>query len=211
MSQVPYLKWGDAAASKREVDANAFGERVRARVLFDAVIMYEANQRVGTQSTRSRTEVAGTSRKPWKQKHTGRARVGQIQSPLWKGGGVAHGPKPRDYSYAMPKQARAVALRSAIRSKFDDNEIFLVERFGFEKPSTKSVVTLLESIGAKGKSLLVSEARDENLWKSARNIRGVEVRAAGDVNAYDVLKFRNLVLSEGALSRLQERAGDASD
>ncbi|MBI1849691.1 MAG: 50S ribosomal protein L4 [Planctomycetes bacterium] len=211
MSQVPFLKWGDASATPRDVDPNAFGERVRARVLYDAIIMYEANRRVGTQSTKGRTEVAGTSRKPWKQKHTGRARVGQIQSPLWKGGGVAHGPKPRDYSYAMPKQARSVALRSAIRSKFDDGELFLVERFGFDAPSTKSVVKLLQSVGAKGKSLIVSESRDENLWKSARNIHGVEVRTASDVNAYDVLRFRNLVLSEGALSRLQERAGNATD
>jgi large subunit ribosomal protein L4 len=210
MSQVPFLKWGEASPEAREVDPSPFGDRVRARVLYDAVLMYEANRRVGTQSTKTRLEVAGTSRKPWKQKHTGRARVGQIQSPLWKGGGVAHGPKPRDYSYAMPRQARIVALRSAIRSKFDDGEIFLVERFSLEKPSTKAVVKLLQTIGVKGKALLVPESRDENLWKSARNIPGVEVRTAADLNAYDVLRFRNLVVSEGALARLQERIGDAA-
>ncbi len=207
---VPFLKWGETSPASRELDPSPFGDRPRARVLYDAVLMYEANQRVGTQSTRTRFEVAGTSRKPWKQKHTGRARAGQIQSPLWKGGGVVNGPKPRDHSYSMPRQARVAALKSAVRSKFDDGEVFLVERFAFEKPRTKAVVALLASLGAEGKSLLVTEARDENLWKSARNIRGVEVRMALDLNAYDVLKFRNLVLTEGALTRLKERIGHAA-
>jgi len=209
MTEVPYLRWGETKASTKEVDPSVFGDKVRRRLLFDAVVMYEANRRVGTASTKGRAEVAGTSRKPFSQKHTGRARVGTLQSPIRRGGGVSGGPKPRDYRQAMPKKARRVALASAVLSKILDGELALVDRFGVEAPKTKEIAGFLGHIGLNGTKLVVSAEREKNLWLSARNLPGVAVRSQADLNTYDVLRYRNLVITEEAYAALEERIGHA--
>jgi len=169
-------------------------------------------------NTRGRDQVAGSNKKPWKQKHTGRARAGDRKSPIWRGGGTVFGPKPRDYSFAMPIKARRVALRSALAGKFADGEVALAELSGFEKPSAKNARKLLSSLGyttAKGskpaqrRALIVVAKHDENAWKSFRNFPGVEMRAARDLNALDVLNGGLIVAERAALAVLVERVSAA--
>jgi len=209
MSEVAYVRWGGGKPEAREVDHSAFGTKVRRRVLFDAVLMYEANRRVGTASTKGRGEVAGTSRKPFAQKHTGRARVGTLQATQRRGGGISGGPKPRDWSYSMPRKARKAALASAILSKFQDDEVVIVDRFALDRPSTKEVAQFLRGLGREGSCLLVSAERDDRLLLSARNLPRVAVRPALELNAYDVLRYRHLILAEDAFSVLKERMSHA--
>ena len=205
MSDVAYLRWGETKASSKDVDSSSFGSRVRRRLLFDAVLMYEANHRAGTASTKGRSEVRGSGKKPFAQKHTGRARVGTVQTPSRRGGGVSGGPRPRDYSYSLPRKAKRAALQSALLSKINDKEMVLVDRFGIDEPKTKEIARFLNHLELKGSKLLVSAENDENLYLSARNIRGVVVRSAVDLHAYDVLRYRHLILTEDALSVLKER------
>ena len=168
----------------------------------EAVIMYEANKRLGTACTKTRSEVAGGGRKPWMQKHTGRARAGSIRSPLWKGGGVVFGPKPRDYSYSIPKKAKRVALRSALLSRFVDNEVIVVDGLDFDSPSTRKMAQLLSTLNINGSCLIVIPERSEFVWKSARNIPLVKVMTVSELNAYDVLKKDKLLMTKGALGAL---------
>src|SRR5262249_25714348 len=147
--------------------------------------------------------------KPWKQKHTGRARAGFKGSPLWKGGGIIHGPHPRDYSFALPRKELRVATRAALAGKFKDGEVAFVDRLSFERPQTRKVAAMIETLGFRGPWLLVLEEHDENTWKSARNVEGVSVVRASDVNAYDVLKNRTVIFAGDSLSKVKERVGDA--
>ncbi len=209
MSEVAYLRWGESSPSKKEVSSDAFGDRVRRRLLFDAVIMYEANKRVGTASTRGRGEVSGTSRKPFGQKGTGRARVGTLQSPSRRGGGVASGPKPRDFGHAMPKKMRRGALQSALLSKFRDGEVAIVDKFGMGGPKTKELSAFLDKLGLAGSKLIVTKEQDNNVYLSARNLPRVEVRIQADLNAWDVLRYKYLVITEDALAALEERMKNA--
>src|SRR5262245_47744885 len=137
--------------------------------------MYQANRRVGTHETKTRGQVAGSTKKPWRQKGTGRARAGTRKSPLWRGGGIIFGPHPRDYSYAIPKAKRRLALRSALYSKFRDGEVVVVEGLKTEKPSTRYLAKLLKSLGVTGRCLIGLEALDHNLTLSARNLPGVRL------------------------------------
>ncbi len=211
MSEVAYCRWGEGKSSTKDVDTSALGDRVRRRLMFDAVLMYEANRRVGTACTKGRGEVAGTSKKPFKQKHTGRARVGTLQSPTRRGGGTWGGPKPRDFSYSMPKKARRLALSSALLSKVRDGELVLVDKFGVSGPKTKEMAAFLDGLGVDGSKLLVMNETDENVLLAARNIRGVAVRPQSDLNAYDVLRYRNVILTEDAFASLTERLSHAAD
>ncbi|MDO8092464.1 MAG: 50S ribosomal protein L4 [Candidatus Brocadiales bacterium] len=187
---------------KVSLDEERLGSRIHKTLLREAVIMYEANQRVGTASTKTKSEVAGGGRKPWIQKHTGRARAGSIRSPLWRGGGIVFGPKPRDYSYSIPKKAKKVALRSALLSRFVDNEVVVVDRLDFDSPSTKKMVRLLSALNVNGSCLIVIPERRETVWKSARNIPLVKVMTASELNAYDVLKRDKLLMTKDVLSIL---------
>jgi len=211
MSEVAYCRWGEGKSSKKDVDTSALGDRIRRRLMFDAVLMYEANRRVGTASTKGRGEVAGTSKKPFKQKHTGRARVGTLQSPTRRGGGAWGAPKPRDFSYSMPKKARRLALSSALLSKVRDGELVLVDKFGVAAPKTKEMARFLDGLGLDGSKLLVMKETDEKVLLSARNIRGVAVRSQADLNAYDVLRYRNVIVTEDAFASLTERLSHAAD
>ncbi|QDU85792.1 50S ribosomal protein L4 [Planctomycetes bacterium Pla163] len=208
--QVKSYKAGSIGAI--QVDETPFGGRVLYRTLKDAVVMYQANQRQGTASTKGRSEVKGSNAKPYKQKHTGRARAGDKKSPIWRGGGTVFGPRPRDYSYHMPVKARRVALRSALAGKLTDDEVVVADLGGFTAPSAKAARKVLADlgVGAAGghrRATIVLAAPDENVWKSFRNFDGVTVRTALDLCAYDVVAGGLIVTQTGALEALAERVG----
>jgi large subunit ribosomal protein L4 len=195
------------AVKSANVDAAAFGSRVLGRTLKDAIVMYEANARQGTVQAKTRTMVRGGNKKLWKQKHTGRARMGTTKSPLWRGGGRIHPPAPRDHSYAMPKQARFAALRNAIFSKFQDGEVAVAAGWPAGKPSTKGAHGILRQLGMNQSVTVVTATKDDTLVKSLRNVPLVDVRTVGDLNARQVLLRRYLVLTPDALTAVQERFG----
>jgi large subunit ribosomal protein L4 len=180
-----------------------FGGKVRRELLRDTIIMHEANHRRGTASTKTRGEVKGGGRKPWKQKHTGRARAGDIRSPIWRGGGVVFGPRPRDYSFSMHRKAKKVALQSAILSKLIDNEVILINGLELDSPSTKKMATLLKCLDIRESCLIVMQEFDETIWKSTRNIHNVKLRVASDLNAYDVIKYKKLLIVKDVLDGLK--------
>jgi large subunit ribosomal protein L4 len=186
-----------------------FGERVLGRLIKDAVVMYEANRRAGTHKTKTRSEVHGPNHKLWKQKHTGRARMGTDKSPLWRGGGNIFGPRPRDYSYQLPAKAKTGALRSALHGKLRDGEIALAEGWPAEAPSTKTAIGVLRSLGIEpgpGNGVTVVTERHESvLYRSLRNVPYVDVRAVADLNAHQILLRRHLVLTPAAFDALRGR------
>ena len=194
-----------------EFDAAPFGGRVLHRTLKEAVVMHQRNQRQGTVYTRGREEVAGSHKKPWKQKHTGRARAGDRKSPIWRGGGTVFGPKPRDWSFHMPAKARRVALRSAIAGKIADGEVILADVPELSKPSSKSARQWLSELGSPRRALVVLDKSDVNLWKSLRNFPGVRVRTASELCAHDVVAGGVLVAERGAMNALATRVGVAVD
>lgn len=204
--EVPIYRNG--TADRVEVDPSFLGDKVKARTLRSAVIMYEANKRVGTHNTLTRGGVARSKKAIFKQKGLGRGRVRHPQVPQCRGGGVAHGPHPRDYSYRMTKKALRVALQSALLSKFRDGEVAMTEELGFDKPSTKSLNGVLKSLGCNDSCLVVTDAPDRNLVLSARNLRRVKVMAAKDLNAYDVLFHRRMVLTQKGFDALKEVHGN---
>lgn len=187
------------------LDSERFGGPVRHILLREAVLMYEANKRQGTASTKTKSEVAGGGKKPWAQKHTGRARAGSIRSPIWKGGGVTFGPKPRDYSYAIPKKAKKLALFSALTAKARDNELIVVENLDFDIPKTKQMVGILKSLGINdGCSCLVVVSKpDKVVWKSSRNIPYVKVMVSAELNAYEVLRPKKILVTREALNTIK--------
>jgi len=186
-----------------QLDDKKFGGPIRKKLLRDAVIMYEANKRQGTASTKTKGEVAGGGRKPWTQKHTGRARAGSIRSPLWKGGGVSHGPKPRDYSFAIPKKARRLALYTALSAKAGDNELIVIDDLNFDIPKTKQMVGILKALNMDNSSCLIVVSRaNETVWKSARNIPYIKIMTSAELNAYEVLRPKKVLLTKEALSSI---------
>lgn len=198
-----YSKQGDKVDTV-QLDEKKFGMPIRTALLRDTIAMYEANRRQGTASTKTKAEVAGGGKKPWTQKHTGRARAGSIRSPLWKGGGIVFGPKPRDYSYTIPKKAKKSALYSAIAVRARDNELIIVNDFQFDAPKTKEMASALRALGVYGEScLIVLPQPNETIWKSARNIPYVKVMASASLNAYEVLKPKKILLMRGALEKIQ--------
>src|SRR5437762_7150679 len=164
-----------------------FRARVNTHLLYEAVKQYRAGGRRGTHMTKNRALVSGSGRKPWRQKGTGRARVGEIRTPLWRHGGTVFGPVPRDYSYDMPKKARAAALRSALSQKAEQGGLKVVDHFDLAQPKTKELKKVLVQLGADGKTLLVDHKPADNLILSGRNIPGLKVVDASQVNVYDVM------------------------
>lgn len=176
---------------------------VKKEVIHQVVLNYLANQRQGTHSTKTRGEVSGGGRKPWRQKHTGRARQGSIRAPHWVGGGIVFGPKPRDYSYELPRTLKKIALREAIEGKIADNELILIDNIKIEKPKTKEMVSVLKRLGIEGSVLIVAPEKDENLILSSRNIPGVTVTRVADVNAYDIVSHDRVIILKEAMSKLE--------
>ena len=204
--EVPIYTGG--ATERIEVDHSFLGDKVKTRTLKAAVLMYRANKRVGTHSTLTRGEVSRSKKAAFRQKGLGRGRVRHPQVVQCKGGGVAHGPKPRDYSYRMPRKALRVALKSALLSKFRDGEVVLVDQFDLPAPRTKDVRKVLEALGCSRTALVVTREQDPTLLLSARNLRQVQVATVRNLNAYDVIRCRNLVLTKDALEALKEVHAD---
>src|SRR5688500_17115568 len=182
-----------------------FGVRVNEHLLYEAVKQYRAGARAGTHATKNRALVSGSGRKPWRQKGTGRARVGEIRTPLWRHGGTVFGPQPRDYSYAMPKKARASALRSALSQRVKEGAMKVVDHFDLAEPKTRELIAILGKLEVAGKTLLVDDKPTDNLILSGRNIPGLKVVDPTQVNVYDVLDCRNLVVTQEGLTKLEER------
>jgi large subunit ribosomal protein L4 len=201
-----YNRAGDSVGTV-EVDPDEFGGKINRQLLHDVVVQYLANQRAGTHSTKRRGEVAGSTKKLFRQKGTGNARVGTRRTNKRRGGGTAKGPKPRDYEYHMPKKAVRAATRMAILSKFQDQEALILDDLTVSEIKTKPVVEMLKALKLKDTTCLLGTADyDKNLYLSARNIRGVEVMPAAQFNAYLVLKQKRLVLTRAALDELRKKA-----
>lgn len=203
---MPKIKVVDMSGKElREIEISEvlFASDINETAVHQAVVNHLANRRQGTQSTKTRSEVRGGGRKPWRQKGTGSARQGSTRSPQWKGGGVVFAPKPRDYSYKLPKSLKKVALSSALTSKFNDGKMIVVDNISFDAPKTSKMVEFFDKLGAK-KPLVVTESVDKNVYLSARNIEKAAVTYADLINVYELLKHDNLVISESALKRVEE-------
>jgi len=189
-----------------EIDLNEriFGAEVNPALLHQAVVTYRAALRRGTASTKTRAEVRGGGRKPWRQKGTGMARHGTRRSPLWRGGGIVFGPKPRDYTLELPKKARKVALCSALSAKVRDGSIRVLESWTLAEPKTKMVASVLSNLNINDGALIVIGSADRNLQLSSRNLPDVSTVLAENLNAYDVLRHENLVLTKDAVDRIEE-------
>jgi len=205
MLQVPVYNTDGQRVRTAAVDEAALGGRVRRQLLRDAVVMYEANRRVGTRKAKTRAEVVGTGRKMYRQKGTGYSRAGSRRSPIRRGGGVPYTVAQRDYRRAMPAKARRLALASALLSKFQDGEALVLEGLAFEVPRTKTMRQILDRIGIGASFLLVLDETDANTHLSARNIHGAMVRPVAELNAYDVLRQRRLILTPKALDAIVKR------
>lgn len=198
-----YNAGGDVVGSM-DLNENVFGADVRTDVMHEVVVNYLANQRQGTQSTKTRTEVRGGGIKPWRQKGTGRARQGSIRAPQWVGGGVALGPKPRDYRYAVNKKVRRLALKSALSAKVQDSELIVLDAFEVPEIKTKQVAELLKNLKVTEKALIVLPENDKNIVASARNIKGVDTTYVGAINTYEVLSHTKCIILKDAVTKLEE-------
>ena len=187
-----------------ELNEAVFGIEPNEAVVHSVLVNFLANQRQGTQSTKTRSEVSGGGRKPWRQKGTGRARQGSIRSPQWFKGGIALGPKPRDYSYRVNKKERRLAVRSVLSSKVLENNLVVVDSMNFDAIKTKNMVSALNNLKVEGKTLIVLPEKNENVQKSARNIEGVKTSLVNTINVYDLLKYNKLVLTVDAVKSLEE-------
>ncbi len=187
-----------------ELKEEIFGIEPNEDVVHSVLINYLANQRQGTQSTKTRSEVSGGGKKPWRQKGTGRARQGSIRAPHWVGGGIALGPKPRSYKYRVNKKERRLAIKSLLSSKVLENELVVVDKINFKEIKTKNMVNALGNLKVTGKTLILLSEKNENVQKSARNIEGVKTSLVNTINVYDLLKYTNLVITLDTVKKLEE-------
>jgi len=204
MPKVAVYDMHGAQVGEIELNDNVFGIEPNEAVVQQFVKMQLANKRVGTASTKTRAEVRGGGKKPWKQKGTGRARVGSSRNPVWRGGGIAFGPKPRDYSYTLPRKVRRLAMKSALSSKVLDSSIIVVDNLNFDEPKTKLMIETLNVLRAGNKTLVVTADGDTNVYKSARNIPGVKSIKADFINVFDILKYGTLLMTKDAVARVEE-------
>ena len=182
-----------------------FAERPRDHLVYEVVRMQQASRRAGTHATKTRHFVSGGGAKPWKQKGTGRARAGSSRSPIWEGGAVVFGPHPRDYSYSLPAKARKVAIKAVLSDRQRNGDLTILDAIVLPEAKTKSVVSMLAKLGLEGSTLIVSGAANESLELAARNIPRVKVLRSEGVNVVDVLRHKNLVLTQDAVQALAER------
>ena len=198
-----YDKTG-AKVSEIELSESVFGIEPSVSAMHLCVVNYLANQRQGTQSTLTRGEVSGGGKKPWKQKGSGRARQGSTRSPQWYHGGIAHGPKPREYGFSINKKVRRLAMKSALSGKAADDEILVLDSFGLEEIKTKEVAKILAALPTGKKTLIVLPEKDDVVYKSARNIAGVKVALINTLNVYDILNCDKLLVLQDAVSKIEE-------
>ncbi len=187
-----------------ELKEDIFGIEPNKEIVHSVLVNYLANQRQGTQSTKTRSEVSGGGKKPWRQKGTGRARQGSIRTPHWVGGGIALGPKPRSYSYKVNKKEKRLAIKSILSSKVLENELVVVDAIDFKEIKTKQMQNALTNLKVTGKTLVLLPEKNENVQKSARNIEGVKTTLVNTINVYDLLKYTNLVVTLDAVKKIEE-------
>ena len=187
-----------------ELNETLFATNISKQAVYEVVKNQLANKRQGTQSARTRAEVRGGGRKPFRQKGTGRARQGSIRAPHYTGGGVVFAPKPRDYSYQVPKKLRRKALYSVLTSKVNENELIVLDSLSFEAPKTKEAANILNAIDAGKKAYVVTAENDKLVYRSFRNIEGVDVSAANLINVYDLVRHNKLVITKDAIAKLEE-------
>ena len=187
-----------------ELSENVFGVEINHDAIHAVVKSHLANRRQGTHSAKTRAEVRGGGRKPWRQKGTGRARHGSIRSPIWTGGGITFAPKPRDYSLKVPKKVKRLAMKSALTSKVQNNKMIVLDELKFNEPKTKEMVNVLSNIKADKKALIVMDEKDINVIKSARNIPNVETTLVNTLNVYDILKYDSFVITKEAVKKVEE-------
>lgn len=193
------------------LDAALWNRPVNLRLLSQAVAMYRTNQRAGTASTKTRGDVSGGGKKPWRQKHTGRARAGSIRSPLWRHGGSVFGPRPHARGYRLPQAIRRKALLESLKGKLQDAELVVVDQLAADQPGTKAFAALTKTFGMTGRSLIVLEQSTPALVKSLRNLASCELRSAHSLNAFDVLNVHKVLVTREALTQLEQRLAPEAD
>lgn len=203
MPKVALYNMEGANVGEIELSDAIFASEVNKNVLHQVVVNYLANQRQGTQSTKTRTEVRGGGIKPWRQKGTGRARQGSIRSPQWTGGGVALGPKPRDYRFSVNKKVRKLAFKSALAAKAQADEIIVIDGLKMDEIKTAKIAAMLKALNAD-KALIVTAENDTNIYKSARNIKNVSVSYVDVLNTYEILKHDKFVVAKEAIAKIEE-------
>ncbi len=204
MAQVIMLKMDGTEAGNIELNDDIFGIEVNRNAVHAVVVNYLANQRQGTQSAKTRGEVRGGGRKPFRQKGTGRGRQGSSTSPNQIGGGIVFAPKPRDYRYTLPKKLRRLAMKSALSSKVEEKEIIVLESLKMDEPKTKEMIKVLGNIKAADKALIITDIKDENVIRSAANIPGIKTTMVGEMNVYDIVNHTSLIVTRDAVNRIEE-------
>lgn len=204
MPKVSVFDMTGSQVSETELSDAIFGIEPNKVVMHAMVVNYLANQRQGTQSTLTRTEVRGGGRKPWKQKGTGHARQGSIRAPQWRHGGIALGPKPRDYSYSLNKKVRRLAMKSALSSKVLSNDMIIMNDISIEEFKTKTVINMLKALNVQGKALIVMPEVNDKLIKSASNIPGVKTALVNTLNVYDILNCDKFIVVTDAVAKIEE-------
>ncbi len=204
MSKINVVDMAGKVVSELELNDAVFGIEPNKTAMHSAVVNYLANQREGTQSTLTRTEVRGGGKKPWRQKGTGHARQGSTRAPQWRHGGIALGPKPRSYRFSLNKKVRQLAIKSALSSKVLENEMIVVDAITVDEFKTKNMVNMLKAIGADTKTLIVLDSADKKVIKSANNIEDVKTTQVNTLNVYDILNCNKFVIVKGAVEKLEE-------
>lgn len=204
MSKINVVDMAGKVVSELELNDAVFGIEPNKTAMHSAVVNYLANQRQGTQSTLTRTEVSGGGKKPWRQKGTGHARQGSTRAPQWRHGGIALGPKPRSYRFSLNKKVRQLALKSALSCKVSDNEMIVVDAITADEYKTRNMVNMLKAIGAEDKTLIVLDEVNDKVIKSAANIADVKTTQVNTLNVYDILNCNKFVIVKGAVEKLEE-------
>lgn len=204
MPKVALFNQNGSTNGEIELNASVFGIEPNESVVFDAILMQRASLRQGTHKVKTRSEVRGGGRKPWRQKGTGRARQGSIRSPQWRGGGIVFGPTPRSYSYKLPKKVRRLAIKSALSSKVIDNNIIVLEDLTLDAVKTKEFAGILKGLSVEKKALIVTADANETVALSARNIPGVTVVEANGINVLDVVNHDKLLITKAAVEKVEE-------
>jgi large subunit ribosomal protein L4 len=202
MAEIPLFSKEGKSAGTVSVDEKLFGDKVKKKLLHQVVVIHEANQREGNAHTKTRGEVEGSTKKPWPQKHTGMARSGTKRSPIWRHGGVVFGPRTREYRMIITDSMKRAALNSALLGKIRDKEVSVIEAVDLPKPKTKEMARLMKAIGFKRSILLAISKYNQNVWLAARNLQDLSVRPVAELNAYEVLRHKDLLLTKEALETL---------
>ncbi len=204
MLQVPVVDTNNNKIGDISLNEKIFGQPVNEALLHEAVSMVLNNRRQGTHSTKTRSFVSGGGKKPWKQKGSGRARSGSSRSPVWRGGGIVFGPHPRDYSYSIPRKKSRLALYSALSSKLKENNLVILESFGVKNGKTKEIVSLLRRLNLSESTLIVCDGENTSVYIGGRNLEGVLVMDVKEINVYDLLKYKNLIITKDDIEKVAE-------